>query len=336
MKKNSNEKIKLIVDTDPGIDDTNALVYLLNDPQFEILLFSVSHGNIKIDNATRNMCHLLDLFKKDIPVVKGYDKRLSGSTEDASFLHTNEGLGGYIPPKTTTHKPLKADAADTIYKLLKQYPNEITLLVLGPHTNVAHLFQKHPNAKNLVKEILMMGGAPKGIKVNPNHHSFNIRVDTVAFYKTIKSNVKITMVPSSIGRDYGYFTEKQVERISKTGDIGKFLAKTFSTYWEPNYVDKRIATNDLSAILYLTNPKIYRIRRAFMVVDIETGKTTPTYSRKGNFKVALSLNRKKFLKIVFEKLEEMKDIKLDLYKKPKNSKNAKKSTKNKAKKQKWR
>ncbi|MGN1201022.1 MAG: nucleoside hydrolase, partial [Candidatus Caccovivens sp.] len=92
------KKYKVIIDTDPGVDDTNALLYILNDPQFDIKLFTTANGNIKLQNATRNLCHILDLLHKDIPVVEGYEKRLGGDNEDASFLHGVEGLGGYIPP----------------------------------------------------------------------------------------------------------------------------------------------------------------------------------------------------------------------------------------------
>lgn len=302
---------KVIIDTDPGVDDTHALMYVLNDPQFDIKLFSVAYGNIKIENATRNLCHILDLLNKDIPVVQGCNQRMSGSTEDASFLHTVEGLGGYVPPKTATRNLLEKDAADAVYEVLKKYPKEITYIVLGPHTNLANLLIKHPDAKDLIKKVLMMGGAPMGIQANPNHNSFNIRTDAPAFEKTIQSNLPIVMVPSSIGRDEAYLTEEMVKNMEQTNDVGKFLTLTFETYWEPNYEDARIATNDLAAVYYLTHPNLYKTRRANIHVDINTGKTTPTFTRKGQFKIVVGLKRKKFLKLIFKKLQEMNNIKLD-------------------------
>ena len=265
MKK----KFKVIVDTDPGVDDTNALVYILNDPQFDIKLFTIANGNINIDYATRNMCHLLDVFNKDIPVVEGYRKRLGKNLENAAFLHGKEGLGNYKPPKTTKHKPQNVEAADAMYEILKQYPNEITIIVLGPHTNVAHLLMKHPDSKDLIKNILMMGGSPNGILADPNHNSFNIRTDAPAFKITVDSKIPTVMCPSSIGRDEGYFTEKQVEEIKNTNIIGKFLAKTYETYWEPGYKDRRIATNDICAVYYLIHPKLYKTKKADIEVDTE-------------------------------------------------------------------
>ena len=306
------QKHKVIFDTDPGVDDTTALVFALNDPQFDIKLISIAKGNISLDNATRNMCHLLDIFEKDIPVVKGYEERYGTNTEDAVFLHGEQGMGSYLPPKTTKHKPIKKDCADAMYEVLKQYPNEITVIILGPHTNFAHLLKKHPDSKNLIKQVIMMGGAPNGIKYNPQHNSFNIRTDAPAFQCTIDSGLPILMCPSTIGRDRSYFTEKQVEEIKNTNQIGKFLWLTFGTYWEPNYPDKRIATNDVCAIYYLTHPMLYKTKKAFIEVDTENtvGKTTATYNRKGNFKVVLNINRKGFQKLLFSKLKKMNKIQI--------------------------
>ncbi len=304
------KKYKVIVDTDPGVDDTTALVYILNDPQFDIKLFSTVYGNLNVNKCTRNLCHILDIFDKDIPVVKGYANRISGSTEDATFLHTKEGLGGYTPPKNTIHQPIDMDCADAMYEVLKRYPKEVTILILGPHTNLANLLLKHPDAKDLMKGVLMMGGAPKGIKANPNHRSFNIRTDAPAFKVVVDSKVPIVMVPSSMGRDDGHLTEQHVETMKNMNDVGAFLAKTYETYWEPNYEDKRIATNDVAAVYYLTHPTLYTTRHADIKVDIKTGKTVGNFHRSGHFKVVTKLNRKKFLELLFSKLQKFKKIEI--------------------------
>lgn len=306
------KKYKVIIDTDPGVDDTNALVYLLNDPQFDIKLITTARGNINIDTATRNMCHLLDIFNKDIPVAKGHEDRLGNNTEDAAFLHGKDGLGGYKPPKTTTHKPLKKDSSEAIYDVLKKNPKEITMIILGPHTNFAHLLKKHPDSKNLIKNVIMMGGAPNGIKANPNHNSFNIRTDAPAFQITIDSHLPIIMCPSSIGRDFGYFTEKQVEEIKNTNIIGKFLVKTFETYWEPGYKDRRIATNDICAVYCLTHPRLFKTIRADIELDTknQVGRTISHPNKHGQFKVVVDLKRKKFIKLMMKKLKEMSKIKI--------------------------
>lgn len=314
------KKFKIIIDVDPGIDDITALFFLLNEPRYDVKLITVARGNISLKNAVRNACHLMDILHKDVPIVAGYEQRFSNSTEDATFLHTKEGMGGYHPPKVTKTQPIKKDCADAMYEVLKKYPHEITIMMITPHTNLAHLFTKHPDARDLVKNIVMESGAPNGIKANPNYCSFNIRVDAPAFKHTIDSNLPIVMIPSGIGRDEAYLTEAHVERIKNTNDAGLFMAKTFETYWEPNYEDRRIACNDLAAVFYLTHPRLFKFKRAEIAVDTETGKVTADYKKKGNFQVAQKLNRKKFLELVFKKLEELNDLKIPEIHKPEYSK----------------
>ncbi len=320
------KKIKVILDVDTGVDDATALCHILNDSHFDIKLITVARGNISLNNAVRNTCHLIDIFHKKIPVVAGYQERFSNSTEDATFLHTKEGLGGYHPPKTTITKPLKKDCADAVYEVLKAYPKQITMLMITPHTNLAHLFVKHPDAKDLIKNIVMESGAPNGIKANPNYCSFNIRVDAPAFKYTIDSNLPVVMIPSNIGRDIAFLTEQDVEKIKKLNDTGLFMAKTYETYWEPNYEDRRIACNDLAAIFYMRHPRLFKFKRANIEVNTETGKIIAHYNRNGNFKVAQDLNRKRFIKIMFSHLNQLNGIEIPEIHKPEYAKEHKHET----------
>lgn len=304
------KKMKIIIDTDPGVDDSAALVFALNEPKFDIKLITVGGGNIHLEKASRNMCHLLDVFKKNIPVVNGYDQRLGGTDEFAYFLHGEEGLGNYIPPKTTSHKPLNKECADAMYEVIKANPNQITILLLGPHTNFAHLLMKYPTVTRLIKGVVMMGASIDGIKIDPNHRSFNIRTDAVAFKKTVLSQIPVTLCPSKIGRDTNYFTEEQVEQIKNTNIVGKYLAKTFETYWEPNYEEKILSNCDLSALFAFMHPEYFTFKKAFIDVDTEVniGATVGHYDRRGYFNVVQSANREKFIDLFFKKLNEFNNF----------------------------
>lgn len=302
----SMKKFKVIIDTDPGVDDATALIFALNDPQFDVKLLTVSGGNIHIDKASRNLCHLLDVFDLDIPVVNGYTERLDMSDEFAYFLHGEEGLGNYIPPKTTNHKPINEDCVEAMYKVIKENPHKITFVVLGPHTNFAYLITKHPDAARLIKCVLMMGASLDGIKTNPNHKSFNIRTDAWAFKQTIRSKIPVLMCPSKFGRDYAYWSEEQVNELKNMNIVGKFLAKTYETYWEPNYPEKIIANCDLAAIYFLSNPKFYKAKRAFVDVDTEVniGATVGHYDKKGHFNIVQDINRPKLMNFFFKRLHK--------------------------------
>ena len=300
------ERVKVIIDTDPGVDDNFALLCALNDDRFDIKLISISNGNVDIHKSTRNALHLLDVFNKDIPVVEGYAERYGKNSEAAYFLHGSEGLGNYIPPKETEHKELDADCADTMYETLKKYSKDITLVVLGPHTNVARLLEKYPDAKEHIREIVMMGGAPDGILTNPNHTSFNIRTDAPSFQITINSGLPIVMCPSRIGRDVMHFTNEQFEEIKNSGIMGRYLAKTFETYWEIGYPDKRISTCDISTIYYVARPDLYTTKRCDIILDLENtiGKTTAVYKEDGQFALIKDVNREEMQKIYLEMLDK--------------------------------
>ena len=306
------DKIKVIIDTDPGVDDNNALVYALNDSRFDIKLITISNGNVGIRKSSKNVLHLLDVFGKDIPVVDGYSERMGDNHEDALFLHGKEGLGNYIPPMTTEHKALDRDCSDVMYETIRKYPGEITVAVLGPHTNLAYMLKKYPDASKYIKDIIMMGGAPDGILTNPNHTSFNIRTDAPAFKITIDSGLPIVMCPSRIGRDVTHWTENQVEEIKGKGIIGRYLAKTFETYWEHGYPDERISACDITALYYLVRPELYTCVRCDIDLDTEkfVGKTTAIDNPNGQFKLIKNVDREAFQSMLLDMLDDINKVEI--------------------------
>ena len=161
------KKFKVIIDTDPGVDDAACLVYMLNDKDLDIKLITTVAGNIKIETATRNMLHLLDIFNKDIPVAQGATKAMFRTSPYAENIHQKEGLGGYTPPQTTSHKPFSDDAVEEIYKVLKEGDGDIVPIVLGPQTNIGLLIQKYPDIVSKIPRIIFMGGSPFGMRGFP-------------------------------------------------------------------------------------------------------------------------------------------------------------------------
>ena len=118
MNKTNKKNFKVIIDTDPGVDDSACLILTLTDNDVDVKLITTVSGNVSLQKSTRNALHLLDLFKIDVPVAKGAIKALTRVSPNAEFIHQKEGLGGYIPPKTTLRKPIKEDAVEIMYKIL--------------------------------------------------------------------------------------------------------------------------------------------------------------------------------------------------------------------------
>ena len=296
------KKEKIILDFDPGVDDITCLILAATDPKVEIELITIAPGNVSVSQSTTSTLHVLDLLEKDIRVVRSKQIKI----EDAVFMHGQDAIGGYKLPKETKHKLSRGDVADEIYKLLLKYPKEITLLMCAPATNIAYLLEKHPDAKDLVKQVIFMGGS-FGLPGQPDHISYNSRTNPSAYKKVIESGMKMTIVQSRIGRTKARFTEKQVEKISKMNELGNFLAQTFSTYWERGFEEKFVSHNDACTYLYLTRPDMFVTEKVDIEVDCEKkpGKLFKKKNPNSNISLIVDLKRKEFLDFMFARIEEL-------------------------------
>lgn len=303
-------KYKVIIDTDPGVDDTTCLIYALNDKKLDIKLITTVVGNLPIEKCTRNMLHILDKFNLDYPVAEGASKAMRRTSPTAEYVHGKEGMGGYRPPKKVKHLLLEEDAVSAMYRVLSEGDGDIIPLVLGPHTNIGLLFEKHPDIIKKIPKIIFMGGAPYGMKGYPLHISFNISSDPEAFKIVLDSKIPLVMVPSDMGRNKAHLTEEMVYEIKDTNDVGKMMFDMFDKYWEHGYPDKRIATNDTCAYMYLIHPEFFKTLRVNLTVDTDKnpGKIIATPDKKGQVLMTTAVNRKKFMKVFFKKLHEFNNL----------------------------
>jgi non-specific riboncleoside hydrolase len=309
-----NKKYKVIIDTDPGVDDAVCLIYAFFDDNIDIKLLTSVVGNVNVETATRNLLHLVDLYDVNFPVAKGAKKALCRNSPTAEFIHQKEGLGGYIPPENAQHDILKEDAVDAIYKVIESGDGDIIPIVLGPHTNIATLIQRYPNVVKKIPKIVFMGGSPYGIEGYPNHISFNISSDPEAFKIVLDSKIPLIMLPSIIGRRHAHLDENYVNKLKEVNDTGKLMQKMYSLYWEPGYPDKRVATNDICALFALVYPEIFESVKCNVTVDLEEvpGKTWVDFTENGNVELITDLDRDAFLEILDTDLLRLNDIKLNI------------------------
>lgn len=307
------KKYKVIIDTDPGVDDTACLIFALTDKKLDVKLITTVRGNVEVETSTRNILHLLDLLNVDYPVAKGANKALHRNSPTAEDVHSKEGLGGWIPAEKTEHTALKENAVEAMYKVISEGNGDIIPFIFGPHTNIATLIQKHPDVVKKIPKIIFMGGSPFGAPGFPDHISFNISSDPEAFKIVLDSKIPLVMVPSDMGRRKAYLTEDFVYKIKDTNDIGKFLFLMYDKYWERGYPDKRIATNDTCAYMYLTHKNLFKTIRTDVEVDtIETpGKTFVNMNKKGNVKLVVAVKREKFLKLYMKKIKALDNVNIN-------------------------
>ncbi len=317
------KKINCIIDTDPGVDDAAAIALSLYDDVMDIKLITTVSGNLDIDTVTRNALHILEKFERtDIPVAKGASKPLVREPKDATFIHQKEGLGNYKPPKTTKKKPIKKDAVEAMYETIVQYRDNINIIALGPHTNIATLIQKHPDVIGMIDHIYTEGCSPFGWESEgkwKNYVSFNVSSDPEAFKIVVDSGIPITYIPSRIGRDVTYFSEREVNWMSRMNDVGKFLAEMYSGYWEKDYPNKRVATNDTCAVLMLRFPRLFALKRSKVMVDVnvtdQPGKTIMFAVKNGHVELIEKVNRWKLHRYFFLAIFKLRRFKFYKHKK---------------------
>src|SRR5579862_3680594 len=150
---------RVILDTDPGIDDALALYLALAAPELQLEALTTVSGNVHVDLTTRNALALLELAgRSDIPVARGSDRPLVRQPVVADFVHGGNGLGNVELPAPQT-RPVSQHAVDLIIERVMSAPGEITLVPIGPLTNIALAVRREPRIAHHVREVVIMGGA---------------------------------------------------------------------------------------------------------------------------------------------------------------------------------
>ena len=174
------EQVPVILDVDTGTDDALALGYAVASPRIELVAVTTVAGNVGVEKTTANTLAVLDwLGAGDVPVHRGASRPLVRPHRDAVYFHDEGGLGGaQLPPSTRSVGADRGPAA--LIRLARLRPRELTLVTLGPLTNLAIALNVEPNLPELLKSVVMMGGAYSVPGNTTPAAEFNILVDPEA------------------------------------------------------------------------------------------------------------------------------------------------------------
>jgi len=263
---------KIIIDTDPGHDDALALMLAVKSGMFDILAITTVAGNSTIENCTRNARYIMKLVdSEDIPIYSGSEKPLKRDLILAN-VHGKSGLEGIDPANESN---LTRNAVDKIISLIEKNPEEITLVTLGPLSNVALAIQKNPESMKKLKEVIIMGGA---IRVPGNKNrvaEFNFFVDPDAADIVFKFPVKKTIVPLDVCNKV-QMQLSDFERISNEKLKTPVLAmmKPFiENIYKYDMKIKAALVYDALTVYYLINPKICKIKKYNIQIETESNLT---------------------------------------------------------------
>src|SRR6202795_1778143 len=213
---------KVIIDTDPGTDDAIAIMLALNSPELDVRALTVVAGNVTQQQGLENALKLVSLANRcDIAVARGAEHPLFQKLITAEFWHGKNGLANVELPASKC----KADARfapDLIIQMVHASPHEITLVPVGPLTNIALAVLKDPSIVPLVKEVILMGGAITGGNVNAAAEA-NIYNDPEAAQIVFQAGWPLTMVGLDVG-DKTLLSRKHLEQLGQThGPVNDFI-----------------------------------------------------------------------------------------------------------------
>lgn len=190
---------RVIIDTDPGVDDALALLLALRSPELKIEAITPVAGNVPLDLTLPNALRMVEIAgRTDIPVAAGARGPLLRRLVTATYAHGENGLGGAIFPEPTT-KPVGTPASELIRQIVRKYPGEVTLIPIGPLTNIATALNSDPELASMVRGLTMMGGSLSGGNITPAAE-FNVYVDPEAARIVFQSGIPITMVGLDVTR----------------------------------------------------------------------------------------------------------------------------------------
>jgi inosine-uridine nucleoside N-ribohydrolase len=190
---------RVIIDTDPGVDDALALLLAMRSPELKIEAITPVAGNVPLELTLPNALRMVEIAgRTDIPVAAGAKSPLVRRLVTATYAHGENGLGGAVFPEPKT-KPVNQPAAELIRQIVRQFPGEVTLLTIGPLTNIATALNTDAELAGMVRALVMMGGSLSGGNITPAAE-FNIYVDPEAARIVFQSGIPITMVGLDVTR----------------------------------------------------------------------------------------------------------------------------------------
>lgn len=315
------EPKKIIIDTDPGIDDAMAIFLALRSPEVEVIGLTTIFGNVYTTLATRNALHLLEVAgRTDIPVAEGSHVTITKGTKlrIADFVHGADGLGNqnFPPPQV---KQIEQSAAAFLVQQADLYPGKVTVVALGPLTNVALALQLDPAFAQKIGQIVLLGGAfAVNGNVNPAAEA-NIFGDPDAADIVFTCGADVLAVGINVTHQV-VLTDVHRERLARSeGKFAQYLCKILDVYFSYHheaYNTKGVYLHDPTVIIAAIDPSLLTCAEG--VVRVQTSGITrgltlfynkqkrfgevTEWSDKPSVKVAVTVDAPAMVKLLMDRL----------------------------------
>ncbi|MEM9717414.1 MAG: nucleoside hydrolase, partial [Pseudomonadota bacterium] len=222
--------VKMIIDTDPGIDDAMAIVFAGLHPDIELVGLTSVFGNVSIEKTTRNALRLVEILGLNCPVAAGAARPLiMEPNEDSSYVHGEEGFGD-IPAETPKGSVDPRSAAQFICDTIHANPGEIVLCPVGPLTNIAEALRLDPTITKAVKSVVIMGGSLHAGGNVTDYAEANIWNDPDAADEVFAADWPATMIGLDVTKRINCFQDQFDDLERAAPRLGGFLNRMFPYY----------------------------------------------------------------------------------------------------------
>ncbi len=307
---------RMIIDTDPGIDDSLAILLALASPEVQLEGLTIVHGNCSVERGTINALAVLELANASfVPVATGCARPLVQPLLLAPETHGATGIGyAQLPPVTS--QPIQQHAVDFIIESVLAAPGEITLVAIGPLTNLALALRREPRIAAAIPEIISMGGAIFHPGNTTPQAEFNVYCDPHAAHIVYHSGIPLLLVPLDVTYQC-ILTQQDIQRLLKiSSPITEFISEATRFYMGYHEEFQQIlgcVINDPLALALAFAPHLADVRQHYVDVDISGGVSMgKTFAdrfnltgRHANMTVALDVRPRDFMELFIERMENL-------------------------------
>ena len=298
---------KIIIDCDPGHDDAVALLLAVRSG-LPILGVTTVAGNSSLEHTTRNALRILAFAGAgNIPVYAGYEKPLKRElfNNSGAKIHGEDGLGN-LTIQSAAPKPRQQHAADFLIRSLTECRDKITLVCLGPLTNVAQAFLKEPKCRENVEKLVIMGGAVYAPGNVNSAAEFNFFIDPEAADVVLSSGCAIDLTPLDVTMNALFFP-KDIERLERSRDrlanlAGRLLRLYAGTY-EAELGYLACPVHDALCVGVLIKPSLVAYEKMAVKISVDgitAGESVADFSGswKENVRLGRTVDREGFVALV--------------------------------------
>ena len=303
--------VPILIDCDPGHDDAIAILLALASPEVDVLGVTTVAGNQTLEKTTANALRVLEFVDRDdVPVAAGAERPLLRDPFVAAYVHGESGLEGpNLPPPVG--RPVEEHAVDFLARRILEFDGRVTLVPVGPLTNVALLLARYPEVAGGIERVVLMGGAIAEGNVTPAAE-FNIWADPEAAARVFESGLDVTMIGLDVTHR-ALMTREHAERLRAMGRTGRMVAELFDFFHEfhrRTYGFEGSPIHDAVAVAHAMGTGLVHTAERHVAVDCASelcrGRTVvDLWRRTGkepNAHVGVDIDGAAFLELLLERL----------------------------------